>query len=68
METQNLFGQFIALEGNGKVGSSCSSYDVFSTEMYIGRDKTCDIFIDSKVISRKHAKISIGTQVNLVLN
>ena len=56
METQKLYGQLVLLEEGGRE----VLYDIKSSDIVIGREAKCEIVVESKSISRRHAKVFIG--------
>jgi two-component system cell cycle response regulator len=52
-EEQNRKANFVVLAGTD-IGRK---YDIEKPELYIGRNETCEIFIDDEDVSRIHAKV-----------
>lgn len=57
METEMIYGKFVMV---GKDGQDGNSFEIKTSDVFIGRDAKCQIPIESKSVSRKHAKVIIG--------
>jgi hypothetical protein len=56
-------GPALAIRAGG--GISGEVFRLTTGEVMIGRDSTCDVFLDDVTVSRKHASLEVGDEVVL---
>jgi pSer/pThr/pTyr-binding forkhead associated (FHA) protein len=56
-------GPALAIRAGG--GISGEVFRLTAGEVTIGRDSTCDVFLDDVTVSRKHATLQVGAEVVL---